>query len=353
MATVACNQQGDIAPDVNKQKRAVLKRTPSAVFSWPSFVTEAHTQDVVVPFKSLVQVRATDTIRSVLWCLIKNKIDCVPVFNDATRKYVGFVNMFDLVLYISNNAGSAVLKPDFFQVFKRQPFGDAPISKITSAQNKDHCSTVSESSALNSVFELTVSANLPRVPVMNKQKVVGMISQSRIAQYLSQNKDKFSDLASLTISQLQLSGADNVYTVEENTPSVNAFAYMAEKGVRGLAVVNKDGQFVDAINSYDTKGLVHGDVFSDLRQPVLRYLSKSRILLNRNLEPVVCTPEDTLATMLDKMAQEKVYRVFVIDENKKPVSVVSLRDILKVMHSSVFTPTEEPVQSPSVGGGGQ
>jgi hypothetical protein len=57
-----------IVPNDNKQPpRRVLKRTPSGVFSWPSFVTDAHPQDVFVPFKSLVQVRATDTIRSVLW----------------------------------------------------------------------------------------------------------------------------------------------------------------------------------------------------------------------------------------------------------------------------------------------
>ena len=32
--------------------------------------------------------------------MIKNKVDCVPVFSDAARKHVGFVDMFDLVLCI-------------------------------------------------------------------------------------------------------------------------------------------------------------------------------------------------------------------------------------------------------------
>lgn len=347
MTTVVRDQQGNIVPEIKNPKR-VLKRTSSGVFSWPAFINQATTQDLVVPVKSLVQVRATDTVRSVLWCMIKNKVSCVPVYNESARKYVGFVDMFDLVLYIANAAGPAVTKPDFFQVFKRQPFGDAQISKVTAVQSRDHSSTVSDSSPLSSVFELTVSANLPRVPVMSKHKVHAMVSQASIAQYLSQNKDKFAQLAAFTIGQLELTGADNVYTVEEDTLSANAFAYMAEKGVRGLAVVNKDGQFVDAINSFDTKGLVLGDVFSDLRQPVLRYLSKARILLGKNLAPVVCTPEDTLATLIDKMAQERVHRIFVLDADKKPLSVISLRDILKVMHSYI----PEPVESVQIVGGG-
>jgi CBS domain-containing protein len=349
MNALSCGHQGNIVPDENKlQPKRGLKRSPSAVFSWPTFITESLTSDVMAPIKSLVQVKATDTIRSVLWCFIKNKVDCVPVYNEATRRYVGFVDMFELVLYIDNAAGDAVIKPDFFQVFKKQAYGDAQITKITSTQSKDHCSSVSELSPLSAVLELTQSANLSRVPVMNKQKVLGTVSQSGIVQYLSQNKSKFRQLASKTIAQLELSGTDNVYTIEENTPSVHAFAYMAEKGVRGLAVVNSEGQFVDAINSFDTKGLVQGDVFSDLRQPVLGYLAKSRILLNKNLAPVICTPEDTLGTILEKMAQERIYRVFVLDPEKRPISVVSLRDILKLMHSYNPEP-EDPL--PSVGGG--
>jgi hypothetical protein len=62
------------------------------------------------------------------------------------------LNSFDSALYIASAAGTAVVKPDFFQVFKRQSFGDAQVSKITSAASKDHCSSVNETSPMSAMF---------------------------------------------------------------------------------------------------------------------------------------------------------------------------------------------------------
>jgi len=329
------DQQGNIlAQSIKTLEIKEMKKSPSSVFSWPSFVNNSSAKDIMHPIKNAIQVRSTDTVRSVLWILIKNKIQCVPVFNEATRKHIGFIDMFDLVQYIYEAAGPAIVRPDFFQVFKRQSYGDSAISRIINSSCKDHNATLTESAPLSIVLDLTVSASLPRIPVMNKQKVVGMISQSRMMQYLANNLSNLSGLSSKKLMDLDLSGTDNVYTIADNEPTINAFAYMLEKGVRGLAIVNAAGQYVDAIHSCDVKGLVYGDFFSDLRQPVMRYLSKARILLGKNLAPVVCAPTDTLSDALQKMAQEAVSRVFIIDSDRKPIQAITLRDILKVLHAT-------------------
>jgi len=282
--------------------------------------------------------------------LIKNKVQCVPVFNDTSRKCVGFVDMFDLVQYISNSAGHSISRPDFFQTFKRQSYGDVPISRIISNSGKDHTTTLTDSSSLSLVLDLTVASNLHHVPVVvNKQKVVGMIPQARIVQLLADHILNFNELASKKLMDLDLSGTDNVYTVEDNVSTINAFSYMIEKGVKALAIVNAEGKFVDSIHSFDVKGLVYGDFFSDMRTPVLRYLSKARILVGRNLAPIACTTEDTLADALQKMAQESVSRVFIVDEDRKPIQAISLRDILKVLHA---TPCNLLVLSSGSGGTG-
>lgn len=51
-----------------------MKRSPSAVFSWPSFVNNKSVREIVQPItknglhpNGLVQVRSTDSARSVLW----------------------------------------------------------------------------------------------------------------------------------------------------------------------------------------------------------------------------------------------------------------------------------------------
>jgi len=328
------DQQGNIIARNDKSEIKTMRKSPSSVFSWPNFINISVAKDIMQPIRNLVHVRASDSVRSALWILIKNKVQCIPVYNDSTRRYIGFIDMFDLVQYIASAAGPAIVKPDFFQVFKRQSFGDMQVSRILTSSSKDHGNTITEYSSLGTLFDLAVATNLHRIPVMNRQKVLGMISQSRMVGFLADNIANFSELASKKLMDLDLSGTDNVYTVTDNIPTITAFVYMFEKGVRGLAVVNVEGQIVDAIHSIDVKGLVHGDFFSDLRQPLVHYLSKSRILLNKNLSTVVCTLNDTLGDLLLKMAQENISRVFVIDSDQKPIQTIGLRDILKVLHAN-------------------
>jgi len=331
-------------PEVNG-----TRKSSSAVFSWPMFINKSVAKEIMKPVRNPLTVRSSDSVRSILWTLIKNKIQGVPVYHETTRKYMGFVDMFALVQYISIAAGSAIVKPDFFQVFKRQTFGDAQISKVLTS--KDNCTAVTESSSLGALFDVTVATNLSHIPVMNKQKVMGLISQARMVQYLADNIHNLGGLASKRVMDLNLSGMDNVYTISDKVPTITAFAYMIEKGVRGLAVVNADGKFVDAISSFDVKGLVYGDFFSDLRQPVLHYLSKARILLGKNLAPVVCSTSDTLAVALQKMALEGVSRIFVVDSDRNPIQVISLRDILKVLHAN--PKVAEPLKPLAMGGASQ
>ena len=47
--------------------------------------------------------------------------------------------------------------------------------------------------------------------------------------------------------------------------------------------------------------------------------------------PVTCTPTATLQGCVQMCAESKVHRVWVVDEKRCPLGVVSLTDILRVM----------------------
>jgi 5'-AMP-activated protein kinase regulatory gamma subunit len=300
--------------------------------SWPLFIKQYTAKDLLVPFSSLVQLKSTDTVRTTLWTLIKHKIQSLPVYNEKTGRYVGMVDVFDLVQYICNKAGDSLFRPDFFQGFKHRAYADEPVSKIINLSNRDHWYTVMDSAALDSILDMMVSSNVHRVPVIDtKRRVIGLITQSRVVDFLASHVEAFPYIANKKIHEFGLANAENVYTIRDDMASAKAFMMMIEKGVRGIAVVNAQDQLVDAVSASDIKGLIYGDFFSDLRSPVLRYLSKVRILLGRNLGPIYCVGEDTVVSVLKKLSQEKVHRIFVVDEDKKPIHVISLRDILRVM----------------------
>jgi len=325
------DEQGKVITESLKDKE---ESSRNSELKWNELLKKFTARDLYVPIQRLVLVRAMDTVRSALWTLIKNKIQCVPVYNEGTGRFIGMVDVFDLVQYIFSNAGICLFRTCFFQEFKDHSYANEPVAKIVNLSNRDHWITVLDNVALDEILDMMVSKNLHRVPIMNnKLRLTGLLTQSRVVQFLADNICTYPELAAKKISELGIGNAENVYSLKGDEPSVDAFMMMLEKGVRGLAIVNDQGQLVDAITASDIKGLIYGDFFSDLRQPVLNYLPKVRILLGKSLGPISCTAESTLECVLKKLNQEKVHRIFVVDENKIPIRVLCLRDIMRVLLS--------------------
>jgi len=321
------NEQGNIV-----LKKSGLDDDQLLSFIWPDFVTRHRAAHIMSPIHNMIQVRATDSVRSTLWTLIKHKVQCVPVFNEATKKYIGLVDILDLVEYISTVAGPAMLKSDFFQVFKSHPCGDTQIQQLVGASNSGQWFTALESSPIDSLLDITASGNFHKVPVIgSRMKLSGLVTQLGIVQFLADNVEHFSGLASSKMSDLAFDSTEEVCTIHQSTPTVAAFSSMSEKNVKAIAIVDDQGRFVDFITSCDAKGLILGDLFSDLRQPVLQFLSKSRILSGGNIDPIFAEPTETVGDVLTKIAQEKTTSIFVLNAERAPSRVVNLRDILRAI----------------------
>jgi CBS domain-containing protein len=48
---------------------------------------------------------------------------------------------------------------------------------------------------------------------------------------------------------------------------------------------------------------------------------------------VVCSPKDTLRTIIKKFAQHGMHQIYIVDDKGHPISVVTLKDILSVVMS--------------------
>jgi len=78
-----------------------------------------------------------------------------------------------------------------------------------------------------------------------------------------------------------------------------------------------------------------GELIHDLYQPIKHFMNirssmKERVMM-ANLpksDPIFVTKTNTLEEVLRQIVSNGVHRVFVVDDNKKPMDVISLRDIL-------------------------
>lgn len=68
------------------------------------------------------------------------------------------------------------------------------------------------------------------------------------------------------------------------------------------------------------------ETLSTLLQPVNQFISNAG-----QKGPIRCFPDDKLDMAINKLVESKVHRLWVTDENDKPVGVLSLTDVIRTV----------------------
>ncbi|MES1910692.1 MAG: hypothetical protein MHM6MM_003239, partial [Cercozoa sp. M6MM] len=125
-----------------------------------------------------------------------------------------------------------------------------------------------------------------------------------------------------------------VHAVRDDDSALFMFRVMAERNLSGVAVVNKTGVLVQNTSSSDLKlWLQQGQT---LRQPIQDFLAGVRNS-QRQLAPqtrfpvVVVRLNDSVGTLIRRLAKTRLHRVFLVDGAFRPLGVVSISDILRAV----------------------
>jgi len=173
---------------------------------------------------------------------------------------------------------------------------------------------------------------LHRVPVIDSEfKLITVITQSQIIQTLVKNLDILGEKRNKPVHQTE-KYLEPVVTVVEDTPSIEAFKTMVEKNVSGLAVTNHDGVLTGVLSLKDLKAMsTDARLFWKLYQPVKNCILKVTQDDKEHERPrklVTVMGTDTLETVVRKLAENHIHRVFIVDHAGKPDGVITLKDVL-------------------------
>jgi len=120
---------------------------------------------------------------------------------------------------------------------------------------------------------------------------------------------------------------DVVGTLDEDTNVMGAMRYMRDCGISGIAITNKSGQIITNFSSADILNL-NSDKFHLLTLGVKEFL----IQVNGYIKaPVICKGSDSIDILMLKMDFFRVHRIYIVDEDMKPVGFVSLTDLMKFL----------------------
>ncbi len=154
------------------------------------------------------------------------------------------------------------------------------------------------------------------------------------------------DLLSLTAKDLM---TEEVVTIPRDMGMQAAARRLAQKHISGAPVVDEHGRCVGVLSSSDFVsccaanrshcGMLRGEfdhvaysfsdcVSSEWQMVITAEKAAGLVRENMTPDPVTATPETTLARMARMMVDARVHRLIVVDEDHRPLGIISTTDIV-------------------------
>ncbi len=268
------------------------------------------------------------TAREALEIMLANKIHSLPIADVNTKDYVGMLDLFDLVKFISDNFDHSSLNWGVKQHDDRQKTGLKAFVKLDKDEVRNHF--VSRTAKIAEVID-----RLGAFPKGEHRALIaehvnvpcGYITPTNVIGWLSQNINYYGHLfASSTLKQQNLIN-QFPEAVKDSDTAIAAFRAISKSGLNGLPIVNEDGVLVANVSISDILGITD-TTFERLGKNIIDYLADHT---NTRTPPLVCRENDQVETVILRLAVLGIHQMWVVDANKKPIGYVSLSDIVQLV----------------------
>jgi CBS domain-containing protein len=266
-----------------------------------------------------------------------HEIKSLPVVN-KDKIVVGLIDIIDIAAIIGESLNHDDEQTD---EVTNQIMTMTIGSVLTQAKRKPFIA--SNRLSLMHAIECLVSTNQERFVIVDREVtgfveeqsqseefLDGICTQADAVRFLSQNTVLLMQepLFQKTLSDLNL-GKRLPLILSHRLNSYKAFMEMVTHGSDSAAVVDDSGKLLATISVSDLKGLTRRNC-GILREPLYQFLKRdwSRGWWNR---PITVSLSDPLYFVVLQFVSSKVHRMYIVDEEQKPIGDVNLLDALYIL----------------------
>jgi CBS domain-containing protein len=315
----------------------------ACVESAPNFAIDllCHTPatDLIRGQKEVLNLASDSTVAEAAKFLIEHCILGAPVLDSDTSQVLGLVDAYDILAWVFSQIqrgaqrDSSTKIPAIMNFSGGNPW-DPAFQRVTAA-------TV--------LSDMTKDRHLHRVPVLDIDgKVSGIISQCDIIEYLVRKCDEeaysmrnLRAMAQHPMSKFGL-GKAPCMLVQQSDKIREVFQRMISEGVSGAAIVAENGLLVGGFGPFDALHIFMDESFDSLEATVYDFKEK----WNLHRLPVTVRPDSTMLDVWRTLTTNRVHSAFV-ERDEKPLSIVTLTDILKAISTAGISWEEPPPKLPA------
>lgn len=175
--------------------------------------------------------------------------------------------------------------------------------------------------------------NKSRHAVLSKdEKVIQYVTQSDILTALTKHTSLLQPIVNKSLSELGFKPKE-VHAISTEDKAIDAFKLIKDLRVNAVGVVDENGKLVGNISSSDIKLIDHDAKY------IHRLFNKAGIFIikiqqfnkSSSEEVATCKIEDRLNDVLNKLLERRVHRLYVINDDHKPIGVIGISDLYTLM----------------------
>jgi len=276
--------------------------------------------DLIKDKKPLIRVEADITLESLLKTLKHDNVLSVPVYRKG--EYCGILDVYTIMMQTSfldkqslQETAGEILQRSKKRIPAKIFIHSDPLIKLL----KYLCYTDYRAMV---VCPDTIQPN-------SNHFVHQMITQSDVIHFFNQHVDQLGSTIDSKIEELglvnPLSG-DRVVKINSSDSAFLGFVEMGKENISAVAVVDNEGKLIANLSASDVRGAT-GETLSSVQLPVLEFLEKMH-----NKKPAVPFSfhvKSHLREIIPAMCIAKIHRVWIVDSAQKPLSVVSMTDVIR------------------------
>jgi len=308
----------------------------------------------VIPKQQLVIVNQQASVEDTLDLLQRHQISSAPIAEivsggttESQVRVFGFVDVLDILSFLIDLTKPREVSPapDEFEELRLKKEDIDSMLFRSKELRMDQVYPVANRSGRN-MFNFmhadeSVSAAIDhylkgfhRIAVTDPQDrkhVVGVLAQSDVISYIHSTSDEcciqFPHLKE-RVADIPFKSA-YVTKVNSNVTAIDAFVYMQKKKKSSLAVVDPNtGKLQFTLSASDLKYLRSKD-FPMLLLPLNQFIPSIRRIQGKPVDYLVsCSVNSRMIDVIHVIHNEKIHRIFAVNEKFQPEFVISLTDIL-------------------------
>jgi len=296
---------------------------------------------VIAQKHELIQVHSDTPLSDCLKKLNENHILAVPVFNSEQGKYIGILDMFDIMRFTALGFFEDRMYND--KLFEEFSFAEETAEDlIDKSAHSQKVFMLSWKESLLDAMTLMNGHKLPRILVRfptkiydKEEKMSGYtlrnLSQVDIVKYLFENLPQLFDVKISQLKELYGQPLEHTTSICVHQPALEGFLKMFDNEITSVAVIeDTNSKIVANLSASDLRGLTV-DRLKLVKLPVLEFLKQTQG--DRKEGVITCTLEETVKEAMRKITQFEVHQVWIADESGKPIGVITLSNIIELFFS--------------------